>query len=326
MLSGMSKKVEMGGNIGRPVMDLNLEDADSIKVIELSSYQIEIAGKLEADIAIFLNFSNDHLTRHGGLGGYFFSKARLFLEGNSKFNIIGIDQKEGRYLANFLEARYDSSRVVIQISTSGPISGSKWSVFILNNFLIEVKAGKEVFRSDLRQVLQIPGQHNKQNACASYAACRALGVSSKNSFKKISGFRGLPHRTELVRKINEIVFVNDSKATNMDSVKKSLSTFSNIRWIAGGLKKDGDNINFKSFFPKIKKAYLIGSSAADFSFSLKGLDHEICNRLDQAVRSAYEEAKAGDTILLAPGCASFDQFESFEDRGDKFRKLVDGLA
>ena len=326
MLSGMSKKVEMGGNIGRPVMDLNLEDADSIKVIELSSYQIEIAGKLEADIAIFLNFSNDHLTRHGGLGGYFFSKARLFLEGNSKFNIIGIDQKEGRYLANFLEARYDSSRVVIQISTSGPISGSKWSVFILNNFLIEVKAGKELFRSDLTQVLQIPGQHNKQNVCASYAACRALGVSSKNSFKKISGFKGLPHRTELVRKINEIVFVNDSKATNMDSVKKSLSTFSNIRWIAGGLKKDGDNINFKSFFPKIKKAYLIGTSAADFSFSLKGLDHEICNRLDQAVRSAYEEAKAGDTILLAPGCASFDQFESFEERGDKFRKLVNGLS
>ena len=326
ILKGVSKNVEMGGNIGRPVMDLNLENSDSIKVIELSSYQIEIAGKLDPDIAIFLNFSNDHLIRHGGSGGYFFRKAKLFLVGNPKINIIGIDQKEGRYLANFLEAGNDPRNVVIKISTLGPVSCSKWSVFISNDFIIEVREGKEVFKSDLTKVLKIPGQHNRQNACASFAACRALGLSSKRSFDKIFGFRGLPHRTELIRNFHGIVFVNDSKATNMESVKKSLGTFDNIRWIAGGLKKEGDDINLNSFFSKIEKAYLIGSSAEEFSNSLKGLDHDICEQLDKAVLTAYKEAKPGDTILLAPGCASFDQFKSFEDRGDKFRKLVNGLS
>ena len=325
ILSGMSKDTEMGGNIGKPVMSLNLENPRSIKVIELSSYQIEIAGGLEPDVAIFLNLSNDHLLRHGGLGGYFLTKSKLFHQGNPKFSIVGVDENEGKCLAASLEARKDPISPVIQISIMGPILGADWSVFISNEFIVEIKSGEEIFKSVLQEVLQIPGDHNKQNACAAYAACRALGFSPKNSFEQIRGFKGLPHRTAVVKSLDGIIFINDSKATNVDSVRKSLKTFDNIRWIAGGLKKDGDIIDFNAYFSRIKKAYLIGSAATEFASSLTGLEYEICGELEMAVRSAYEEADEGDTVLLAPGCASFDQFKNFEDRGNKFCKLVENL-
>ena len=325
MLTGMSKDNEMGGNIGRPVMDLNMENPQCIKVIELSSYQLEIATKLQLDIGIFLNLSRDHLTRHGGLGGYFSSKSKLFHQGKPQYSIIGVDQNEGKSLANSLEVNNSFKTSVIQISSMGPVVGSNWAVFISKNFMIEVKSGKEIFRADLAKVLKIPGEHNQQNACAAYAACRALGLNPGQSFRKIGGFEGLPHRTALVRSLDKIIFVNDSKATNLESAKKSLRTFKNIRWIAGGLKKEGDIIDFSTYRSRIKKVYLIGSSSKEFSSSLKGIECEICGELAIAVSNAYRDSNPGDTVLLAPGCASFDQFKNFEERGEEFCKIVNEL-
>ena len=325
MLTGMSKDSEMGGNIGTSVMDLKTDNPQSIKVIELSSYQIEISGRLEPDIAIFLNISNDHLERHGGFGGYFLAKSKLFFQGKPKFSIVGIDQKEGKCLANSLEENTNFNTTVIQISVSGPVLGSSWSVFASNQSIVEVKFGREIFRSDISKVLQIPGHHNMQNVCAAYAACRALGSKPKQSIEKIFGFKGLPHRTELVRELDGVTFINDSKATNVDSAKKSLVTFNNIRWIAGGIKKEGNSTNFDSVLPKIKKAYLIGASSSELVSSLGDLEYEICGELEVAVTSAHNDAEIGDTVLLAPACASFDQFKNFEERGEKFCKLVNQL-
>ena len=133
-----------------------------------------------------------------------------------------------------------------------------------------------------------------------YAACRALGYNPKESFEKIYNFKGLPHRTAIVRKLDGVVFVNDSKATNVESAINSLKAFDNVRWIAGGLKKEGDVLNFSQFYSKIKKVYLIGSSALEFSYSLRDINQEISGELQIAVSSAYKEANAGDTVLLSP--------------------------
>ncbi len=325
MLKGMSKKVEMGGNIGKPVMDLDLDISHGIKVIELSSYQIEIANRLEPYISIFLNFSKDHLERHGGLGGYFSAKSKLFYQGNPEFSVIGVDQHEGMALANTLEVNNDFKTTVIKISASEPLIGATWSVFIQDQFIVEQKYGEEIFKFNLKNVLQIPGKHNLENACAAYATCRAMGFDPQLTVKQIDSFVGLPHRTELVRELRGVMFINDSKATNVDSARKSLGTFDNIRWIAGGQRKEGDEITFESFFSKIKKVYLIGSSSAEFASSFKNIEHEICGELVTAVNSAFKDADQGDTVLLAPACASFDQFKNFEERGNKFCKLVNDL-
>ena len=138
-------------------------------------------------------------------------------------------------------------------------------------------------------------------------------------------FKGLPHRAELVRKINEVSFINDSKATNMDSALKSIMTYDRIRWIVGGQKKDGDKVNIESQKKKIKKIYLIGSSSFELSKSFDGMDYSMCINLDNAVERAFKDSEPGDTILFAPGCASFDQFENFEKRGEKFCELVNFL-
>ena len=297
----------------------------SVKVVELSSYQIETSSKLNLHAAVFLNLSNDHLKRHGGVGGYFASKSKLFYSGKPKFSIIGVDEKEGQFLAHHLGTNSDFETSVIQISNNGPINSSKWSVFISGDFLIEVWRGQEIFKCPIKQKLQIAGRHNLQNICAAYATCRTLGIRGEDIFKNISTFMGLPHRMELVRCIKGVSFVNDSKATNFVSASNALKSFENIRWIAGGQKKDGDILDFSQYYNRINKAYLFGSSAQFLSNLLGSIPFSIFNNLEGAVNCASNEAESGDTVLLAPGCASFDQFENFEERGQAFCIIVDKI-
>ena len=326
ILSQLSNNSQLGGNFGRPVLEFENDYSDNFKVLELSSFQIEIANFLSPDIAIFLNFSKDHLDRHGGIGGYFNSKAGLFYKGMPKFSIINIDQPEGKYLANFLE--YDSrfKTKVIHFSSTGIIMKSKWSISLVDNLIIEKKYNKEIFRSNIRNFVNLPGEHNLINACIAYMTCKLLKKEPLKILSKMKNFKGLPHRSAFVRKINNVTFINDSKATNMDSALKSISSFNRIRWIVGGQKKEGDDFNIQPFQKKIKKVYLIGSSSLEFSKLIKGIDYSICINLNKAVQKAFEDSEPGDTILLAPGCASFDQFENFEKRGEKFCELVNGLS
>lgn len=321
ILQETGRPTQMAGNIGRGVLDIDPAREGEVVVLELSSYQTDLARALTPDIAVFTNLSPDHLDRHGGHGGYFAAKRRLFAEGGPDRAVIGVDEPEGRYLANQMaEGRADDR--VIRISSGRKLDGEGWNVFARKGFLSEWRKGRQVASIDLREVQGLPGAHNHQNACAAYAAARALGLAPKEIEKALHSFAGLPHRSQLVGERAGVRFVNDSKATNVDSAAKALQAFPKIRWIAGGLGKEGGIAALKPFLGSVVKAYLIGHSARDFALELGEVPHEICETMERAVARAAEEAAAGDTVLLAPAAASFDQYPNFEKRGEDFSARV----
>ncbi|MCA0274110.1 MAG: UDP-N-acetylmuramoyl-L-alanine--D-glutamate ligase [Proteobacteria bacterium] len=321
ILKEAGRPTQMAGNIGRGVLDIDPATDGEVVVLELSSYQTELARALTPDIAVFTNLSPDHLDRHGGKGGYFAAKRRLFSEGGPDRAVVGIDEVEGLFLANQLSQGPADDRV-IRISSGQKLDGEGWSVFARKGFLAEWRKGRQVAAIDLREVKGLPGAHNHQNACAAYAATRSLGLGPKEIEKALHSFAGLPHRSQLVGERDGVRFVNDSKATNVDSAAKALQAFPKIRWIAGGLGKDGGIAALKPFLGAVVKAYLIGHSARDFALELGGTPHEICETMERAVARAAEEADAGETVLLAPAAASFDQYPNFEKRGEDFTARV----
>lgn len=315
---------QMAGNIGTAVLAIDPPGEGAAVVLELSSYQTDLARALTPDVAVFTNLSPDHLDRHGGMGGYFAAKRRLFSEGGPDHAVIGVDEPEGRFLAMQL-AEGASDRRVIRISSGQRLEDFGWSVFARKGFLAEWRQGRQVAAVDLRPFPGLPGAHNHQNACAAWAACRALGLAPKVLEAGLASFRGLPHRSEPVAEINGVRFVNDSKATNAESAARALRAFPRIRWIAGGLGKEGGIAALAPYLGSVVKAYLIGHSARAFALQLGATPHEICETLDVAVARAAAEAQPGEVVLLAPAAASFDQFRDFEARGDAFRALVKAL-
>ena len=324
ILKVAGRPTQMAGNIGRGVLDLGPAEDGEVVVLELSSYQTELARALTPDVAVFTNLSPDHLDRHGGIGGYFAAKRRLFSEGGPDRAVIGVDEGEGVFLANQLSQGPGDDRV-IRVSSGSKLEGFGWSVFARKGFLAEWRKGRQVASIDLREVRGLPGAHNHQNACAAYAAVRALGVAPKLIEQAFHSFEGLPHRSQIVGERAGVRFVNDSKATNVDSAAKALQAFERIRWIAGGLGKDGGIGGLKPFLGSVVKAYLIGHSARDFALELGGTPHEICETMERAVARAAAEAQAGETVLLAPAAASFDQYPNFEKRGEDFTARVKAL-
>ena len=168
----------------------------------------------------------------------------------------------------------------------------------------------------------LPGAHNHQNACAAYAAARSLGMGPKAIEKGLASYPGLPHRAQTVAEWRGIRVVNDSKATNADAAGRSLGSFERVRWIAGGRPKEGGIEPLRPLFGRVAKAYLIGEAAGAFAATLGPVPHEVAGTLEAAVAAALAEAEPGETVLLAPACASFDQFASFEARGEAFEALV----
>ncbi len=321
ILTHAQRPTQMAGNIGRGVLDLDPAIDGEVIVLELSSYQTELARALTPDVAVFTNLSPDHLDRHGGMGGYFAAKRRLFAEGGPDRAVIGVDEPEGRYLANQTAQGAADDRV-IRIASGQKLEGFGWAVFARKGFLSEWRRGKQVASVDLRGVAGLPGAHNHQNACAAYAAARTLGLAPKVIEAAFHSFAGLPHRSQTVGETNGIRFVNDSKATNVDSAAKALQAFPRIRWIAGGMGKDGGIAALAPHLGSVVKAYLIGHSARDFALQLGPLPHEICDTMERAVARAAAEAQPGDVVLLAPAAASFDQYPNFEKRGDDFTAQV----
>lgn len=318
------RPTQMAGNIGKGVLSIDPPQDGEVIVLELSSYQTELARALTPDVAVFTNLSPDHLDRHNGMGGYFAAKRRLFSEGGPDRAVIGVDEGEGRFLANQIGMGPMDDRV-IRISSGQKLEGFGWSVFARKGFLAEWRRGKQVASIDLREVAGLPGAHNHQNACAAYAACRALGIGPKMIEGALHSFAGLPHRSQLVGERAGVKFINDSKATNVDSAAKALQAFAKIRWIAGGMGKDGGIAGLQPFLGSVVKAYLIGHSARDFALQLGDTPYEICETMERAVARAAEEALAGEVVLLAPAAASFDQYPNFEKRGDDFTARVKGL-
>ncbi|WP_439563217.1 UDP-N-acetylmuramoyl-L-alanine--D-glutamate ligase [Roseinatronobacter sp.] len=321
ILEQAGRPTQMAGNIGKGVLSIDPPQDGEVVVLELSSYQTDLARALTPDIAVFTNLSADHLDRHNGMGGYFAAKRRLFAEGGPDRAVIGVDEFEGRFLAGQLAQNPEDMRV-IRISSGQKLAGPGWNVFARKGFLSEYRRGKQVASIDLRMIKGLPGAHNHQNACAAYAVARSLGLAPRMVEDAMHSFTGLPHRSQLVAEARGVRYINDSKATNAESAAQALQAFDNIRWIAGGLGKDGGITSLAPYLGRVTKAYLIGHSARDFALQLGDTEHAICETMDRAVASAMADAQPGDVVLLAPAAASFDQFADFESRGQAFIDAV----
>ena len=322
-------KAEIGGNLGMAALTLTPLGADGIYVLELSSYQIELLREARFDVAALLNITPDHLDRHGGFEGYVAAKRHLFdqlpADGTA---VIGLDDETTRGVARAL-GRGILSRGVVGISVSRPVVGGVYvDGSIGGGRLIDARNGSARTILDLAEAPALPGSHNWQNAAAAYAICTALDVPADAIAAGIRSFPGLAHRQERVAILDGVTFVNDSKATNAEATEKALACYERIYWIAGGRAKEGGIDALEPYFGRVRHAYLIGESADGFAATLDGkLAYSKCGTLPAALAAAVRDARGtGGVVLLSPAAASFDQFDSFEQRGDRFRGLVKGLA
>ncbi|HLN24028.1 MAG TPA: UDP-N-acetylmuramoyl-L-alanine--D-glutamate ligase [Patescibacteria group bacterium] len=326
ILTKAGRKVAIGGNLGIPALDLPPLGTDGTYVLELSSYQLELIDQAAFDVALLLNITPDHLGRHGGMDGYIAAKAGLF--GRLRpggIAVIGIDDAPSRSVIEHL--RNASGEYAIAISTETQVMGG---VCAVEGILVDDCDGQATPIINLRGIASLPGRHNWQNACAAYAAARASDVDIEAICKGLSTYPGLAHRQELVGVIDGVRYVNDSKATNADACEKAMVCYDDIYWIIGGQPKEGGIASLDYLYPRIRRAFLIGDATEDFAASLQGkAPFERCGTLDVAVARARETAVAerrpGAVVLLSPACASWDQFKSFEHRGDVFRALVAAL-
>jgi UDP-N-acetylmuramoylalanine--D-glutamate ligase len=316
---------QMGGNIGTAILSLEPPRAGRVHVIEMSSYQIDLTPSLDPSVGILLNVTPDHIDRHGTLEHYAAVKERLVAgvqpQGTA---IIGVDDDWCRAAADRVE---QAGTRVVRISVEGPLAAG---LSIDGTRIVRNAGGTQTIVADIANIGSLRGLHNAQNAACASAAALALGVNADVLQKGLRSFPGLAHRMEQVGRQDTTLFVNDSKGTNADAAAKALSSFNDIFWIAGGKPKEGGIESLAEFFPRIRKAFLIGEAATEFAATLEGkVPYEISVTLDVAVvnaaRDAAEANLAEPVVLLSPACASFDQFRNFEIRGNRFRELVTAL-
>ena len=321
LLTAMGEAAQVGGNIGRPVLDLDA--VPGIAVVECSSYQIDLAPSLTPDVGALLNLSPDHIDRHGTFENYAAIKRRLIAA--SRQAVVGTDDRTTARIAEEFAAGGKPVRRVGLLSHEGELRRLAPSgVGAVGERLFAVEAGARREVGSLAGIASLRGRHNAQNAAAALAMAAALGFDPAEAARHLATFPGLPHRMEEVGRAGEVIFVNDSKATNAMSSAQALAAFENIHWIVGGVAKEGGVESLVSFAPRIANAYLIGESTELFERQLRHhvptvRCHTLATALDVAARAA---AGKGGVVLLSPACASFDQFRSFEHRGDVFRDLV----
>ncbi|PSH65857.1 UDP-N-acetylmuramoyl-L-alanine--D-glutamate ligase [Phyllobacterium sophorae] len=319
MINASGRDMQLGGNIGTAVMTLQPPADERYYVVECSSYQIDLAPSLNPTAGILLNLTPDHLDRHGTMQHYAEIKERLVA--GSDTAIVGVDDSYCAAIADRLER---TGKAVIRISKRMPIRDG---YFAEDANLIHAKDGERNVVASLAGIGSLRGEHNAQNALAAFAACRAVGLSVEEINTGLKTFPGLAHRMEQVARLGRTLFVNDSKATNAEAAAPALSSFPRIYWIAGGLPKEGGIASLSGFFSRIAKAYLIGEAAPQFAATLgEAAPYEISGTIEAAVEhAASDAAKDGSTepvVLLSPACASFDQFQNFEKRGEAFRSAV----
>ena len=326
ILSESERNVETGGNLGAPALGLAEFGAEGIYVLELSSYQLDLLDEATFDIAVLINISPDHLDRHGGMDSYVAAKRRIFRAGESRLiAIVGVD--DGPSAEIFDDLKNGPERRVVPISIERRVGGG---VYVLDGVLIDDLCGQGDKVLDLKGVATLPGKHNWQNAAAGYAAARAAGVSRDEIAAAIATYPGLSHRQERIAVVDGITFINDSKATNGEAAARALDCYDSVYWIAGGLAKEGGLDPVEAHLSCVRHAFLIGEAKDVFAQALSGkCSVSVYGTLDSAVQAAYAAARkdkiAGTVVLLSPACASFDQFSSFEARGDAFKQLVKSL-
>jgi UDP-N-acetylmuramoylalanine--D-glutamate ligase len=296
-----------------------------VHVIECSSFQIDLATSLDPSIGILINLTEDHLDRHGTMDNYAAVKERLIAgvppDGVA---IVGVDDNRCQAIAD-RAAR--SGRRVVRVSVRHPLA---YGIYVDAERIVEATGGTAQEVAHLGNIGPLRGRHNAQNAACAVAAALALGIDRRVIQAGLRSFPGLAHRMEEVGRKDRVLFVNDSKATNADSAAQALACFGDIFWIAGGKPKTGGIAQLSGYFPRIRKAYLIGAAAQEFAKTLDGkVDNVTVGTLDRAVEEAARDAAASPSdhpvVLLSPACASYDQFENFEARGAAFRKLVQGV-
>jgi UDP-N-acetylmuramoylalanine--D-glutamate ligase len=330
LIKSAGRDAQMGGNIGVPVVALEPFAPGRFYVLEVSSYQIDLAPTLKPTVGILLNVSEDHLDRHGSMENYAAIKERLVAGADTA--VIGVDDAWTRAAADRIER---AGNKVVRLSVVTPLrDGFYAQIGDQGRRIMRAAGGKAQQVADLAGIGSLRGQHNAQNAGAALAACLALGLDLTAIQKGLASFPGLAHRMQQVgrKETNKgnVLFVNDSKATNADSAAKALASFGDIFWIAGGKPKTGGITSLAEFFPRIAKAYLIGEAAKEFAATLEGkVPYEIAGALPAAVAAAARDAAASGlkeaVVLLSPACASFDQYPNFEVRGKAFSDLVQAI-
>jgi UDP-N-acetylmuramoylalanine--D-glutamate ligase len=322
LLARAGRRIEVGANLGTPALALAPLAEEGTYVLEMSSYQLELVPSARFDIGVLLNITPDHLDRHGGMAGYAAAKARIFQhQTKDDWAVIGIDDEPSRHIHDSLRGQHVAT---LAIDRAVP------NAITVQDAILRDESGREVM--DLGRAAALPGPHNWQNAAAAYATARALGLPESEIIAGIETYPGLAHRQELIAERNGIRFVNDSKATNADATAKALACYDPIYWILGGRPKETGLDGLEPYFPRIARAYLIGEAAADFERRLQahGVATRQCGTLDRAVAAAVGDAAAeqrpGAVVLLSPAAASFDQFSGFEERGNRFRSLVESSS
>ena len=314
---------QVGGNIGNAALELGSPGARTVYVLEISSYQIDLAPGFAPDVAVLSNITPDHIDRHGSLENYAAVKARLLKQTKKEgLDVVGVDDSYCASIFTRLTSNGGCPCVAVSV---GKVLGR--GVFVLDGILYDAQNEHAAKVMDLASAPHLPGAHNWQNAALAYAATKPYVKDPHAIAEAICSFPGLAHRIEDVGRIGKVRFINDSKATNADAAERALVCFTDIYWIAGGRPKAGGIVPLEPHFPRIRKAYLIGEAAQDFAATLSGkVESEFCGTLEAAVAAAAADAAASDSrapvVLLSPACASFDQFKDFEQRGEAFREFV----
>ncbi len=298
ILKKNKKAVQVGGNIGKPILDLNIKKK-SFYIIEASSYQLSNSKNIKPNYALILNISKDHLDWHGNFNNYRNSKMKIFSK-QDKFDYALLNDKN---LINIFRKNKFSSKLKV-------IKSIKYE-----------KLSKKIKNSHLRL------KSNKENMIFVYELIKILKIKQKYFLKYIEGFKGLNHRHEIFLKKKNISFINDSKATSFEASKFALSSNKNILWIVGGQPKLNDKFKLKGLSKNIVKTFIIGKNFKFFKEQLKGkVNFEISIKLERALISIFKiitkTPNQEINILLSPASASFDQFKNFEERGNSFKKLV----
>jgi UDP-N-acetylmuramoylalanine--D-glutamate ligase len=326
LLRHAGQGAQLGGNIGLPVLDLLPKPVEDIYVLEMSSYQLELTEHLRCAVAVILNVSPDHLERHGSLAGYVRAKRRILRNQRaSDCAVLGVDDDHGRDLYRELAAKAD--RRLVPVAVGRPL---EHGVYVVEGQLYDAIHGAAEAVLDLRPIESLRGAHNWQNAAAAYGAVRALGLAPAAIAAGLPHFKGLAHRLEPVATIDGVQFVNDSKATNPDAAARALAAFEDIYWIAGGRPKDAGLDPVLPWLGRVRRAYLIGEAAEELARALAGRipctqSGDLATALRAAASAAWADRAGRPVVLLAPACASFDQFRDFEQRGETFKALVGEL-
>jgi UDP-N-acetylmuramoylalanine--D-glutamate ligase len=324
LIASSSKRTLVGGNIGTPVI-LLVDDSteDTINVVEVSSFQLETIETFHPFISVVLNLTPDHLDRHGTMEAYTAAKARIFEnQSSSDYSVLNLDDEGSAGLKSRTKAR------LCWFTRKQQLSGDQMGSFVRDGE-IYWRDGKRDEQIMPASEITLKGAHNLENVLAAVAVGRLCGcdaVSIRNAVRK---FKAVEHRLQYVATVAGVEYYNDSKATNVDATIKAIESFpGKIHLILGGKDKDSDyTLMNRLLHERVKRVYTIGAAAEKIrSHVQSAVEVLACRTLDNAVERAHDLAKAGDVVLLAPACSSFDQFENYEHRGRTFKALVERLA